>query len=134
MPKTRVIFYAERNASPFLQWVDDQQEKVQDKIFDAVARLEELGFELRRPEADLLRDSIYELGVKKGHVNYRALYFFDDEKDPKTGRVIRRAVVVQGCTKEGRVDVSDVNIAIRRRANYLPNRRNHTYLPPDEDV
>jgi hypothetical protein len=131
MPTTLVIFYAEQNICPFLQWLDVQQEKVQDKIFDAVARLEALGFELRRPEADLLRDGIYELRVKKGHVNYRPLYFFDDEKDPKTGKVMRRrAVIAHGCTKEGRVDATDINLAIRRRNHYLANRRAHTYLPP----
>src|SRR2546422_11631831 len=113
MPTTLVIFYAEQNVCPFLQWLDDQQEKVQDKVLDAIARLEELGFELRRPKADLLRDGIYELRVKKGHVNYRPLYFFDDEKDAKTGNVARRrAVIAHGCTKEGRVDPADINLAI----------------------
>ncbi|HSV16354.1 MAG TPA: type II toxin-antitoxin system RelE/ParE family toxin [Tepidisphaeraceae bacterium] len=131
MPATHVIFYAERNVSPFLRWLDDQQQKVQDKIFDAVTRLEALGFELRRPEADLLRDGIYELRVKKGHVNYRPLYFFDDETDPKTRKLIRRrAVIAHGCTKKGRVDATDIDLAIRRRTNYLANRRDHTYVPP----
>jgi hypothetical protein len=46
MPATEVIFYAENGVSPFLEWIEGQQAKVQDKIFDAVARLEELGFEL----------------------------------------------------------------------------------------
>ena len=86
MPATEVTFYAEGAASPVLEWVDAQQRTVQDKIFDAVARLEELGHELRRPEADYLRDHVYELRVKKGHVNYRALYFFDDVRDVKGGR------------------------------------------------
>lgn len=103
MPATEVIYYAESGVSPFLRWVDRQQDKVQDKIFDAVARLEELGHELRRPEAEYLRDGIYELRVKKGHVNYRPLYFFDDVKD-KTERIVqRRAVIAHGCTKEGRL-------------------------------
>ena len=65
MPATEVIFYAEGGVSPFLEWMERQQEKVQDKIFDAVSRLEELGFELRRPEAEFLGDEIYELRVRK---------------------------------------------------------------------
>ena len=39
-------------------------------------RLHELGHELRRPEADLLRDGIYELRVALQGMNYRMLYFF----------------------------------------------------------
>src|SRR4051812_13067567 len=112
MPATEVIFYAERGASPFLGWVDRQQENVQDKIFDAIARLEELGHELRRPEAEYLRDDIYELRVKRGHVNYRPLYFFDDLRDAKTPHLRRRAVVVHGCTKEGRVGNRDIDLAV----------------------
>src|SRR6476661_598166 len=131
MPVTEVIFYAERGTSPFLAWLDEQQEKVQDKVFDAVARLEELGHELRRPEAEYLRDDIYELRVKKGHVNYRPLYFFDDVKDPKTGRVTRRrAVIAHGCTKEAKVAARDIDLAVARRRSYLADRAAHTYVPP----
>src|SRR6478609_3331462 len=111
MPVTAVIFSAERGTSPFLAWLDAPQEKVQEPVFDAVARREELGHELRRPEAENLRDDIYELRVKKGHVNYRPLYFFDDVKDPKTGRISRRrAVIVHGCTKEGKVGRADLRL------------------------
>ena len=45
------------------------------------ARIEllgQLGHELRRPAADYLRDEIYELRAKQGHVQYRMLYFFHD--------------------------------------------------------
>src|SRR5437773_5142650 len=116
MPATEVIFYAQRGASPFLGWIDEQQEKVQDKIFDAVARLEEMGYELRRPEAEYLRDDIYELRVRKGHVNYRPLYFFDDVRGEGESRVThRRAVVAHGCTKEGKVGAADIDLAVKRR-------------------
>ena len=104
MPATEVIYFAEQGISPFLEWLDQQQqERVQDKDFDAVARLEELGHELRRPEAEYLGDDLYELRVKRGHVNYRPLYFFDDVRDEKGGRIVRRrAVIVHGCIKEGK--------------------------------
>jgi hypothetical protein len=128
MPATEVIFYAEGGVSPFLEWMERQQGKVQDKIFDAVSRLEELGFELRRPEAEYLGDEIYELRVKKGHVNYRPLYFFDDMKD-RQGRVLRRAVMVHGCTKEGKVDARDVKLAVARRRQFLADRAGYTYEP-----
>ena len=38
-------------------------------------RLRELGHELRRPEADLLRDGIYELRASLQGVHHRILYF-----------------------------------------------------------
>jgi len=132
MPSTEVIFYAERGACPFLSWVQEQQQKVQDKILDAVLRLEELGYELRRPEAEYLRDDIYELRIKKGHVNYRPLYFFDDAKDPRTGRTIRRAVVAHGCVKEGSVDPRDIDLAIARRKAYRADRLAHSYVDPED--
>ena len=127
MPATEVIFYAEGDVCPFLECMDRQQKKVQDKIFDAVSRLEELGFELRRPEAEYLGDDIYELRVKKGHVNYRPLYFLDDMRD-REGGVLRRAVIVHGCTKEGKVDVRDIKLAVARRRLFLADRAGHTYV------
>jgi hypothetical protein len=131
MPATEVIYFAEQGISPFLEWLDRQQERVQDKVFDAVARLEELGHQLRRPEAEYLGDQIHELRVKRGHVNYRPLYFFDDVKDEKTGRISgRRAVIVHGCTKEGKVGRADLRLAAIRRAQYLADRTAHTFVPP----
>jgi hypothetical protein len=41
-----------------------------------IERLRDLGHELRRPEADYLRDGIYELRVGLGSVNHRMLYSF----------------------------------------------------------
>ena len=47
-----------------------------DKCRIKIERLQELGFELRRAEADLLRDGIYELRVSLRRANFRILYFF----------------------------------------------------------
>lgn len=81
MPKTEVLIFAEENgSSPFLQWLDMQPPKVQDKCIVLVERLEELGHELRRPQADYLRDDIYELRVNRQGINYRVLYFFYKNK------------------------------------------------------
>ena len=44
--------------------------------------LADLGHELRRPAADYLRDGIYELRAKQGHVQYRLLYFFHGGRLP----------------------------------------------------
>ncbi len=77
MPETRVVFYQEKDGSvPLLEWFDSLQPKVQDKCRIKIERLKELGYELRRPEADFLRDGIHELRVRYQRVNYRMLYFF----------------------------------------------------------
>jgi hypothetical protein len=66
--------------------------------------------------------------VKKGHVNYRPLYFLDDLKDGQ-GQVVRRAVIVHGCTKEGKVDARDVKLAVARRGKFVSDRVGHTFMP-----
>jgi hypothetical protein len=59
----------------------------------------QLGHELRRPEADYLRDGICELRVAMAGVNYRMLCFFFG-----TGA----AVVSHGLTKEQAVERPEV--------------------------
>ena len=92
MPRTKVAFYREEDGScPFIEWFDKLPVKVQDKCYLRLERLREMGHELRRPEADFLRDGIYELRASLGGVHYRILYFFH-------GAVA--AVVSQGLAKE----------------------------------
>ncbi len=77
MPKTRVALYREEDGScPFVEWFEKLPVKVQDKCYLRLERLREMGHELRRPEADFLRDGIYELRVSLGGVHHRILYFF----------------------------------------------------------
>ena len=64
MPKTLVVFYKDREGNvPVLEWLDALPAKIQDKCVVKLERLRDLGHELRRPEADLLRNGIYELRV-----------------------------------------------------------------------
>jgi hypothetical protein len=69
MPGTNVVLYREEDGScPFLEWIEQLPAKVQAKCLLRVERLRELGHELRCPEADLLRDGIYELlASRQGH-------------------------------------------------------------------
>ena len=60
----------------FIEWFDKLPAKVQDKCYLRLERLREMGHELHRPEADFLRDGIYELRVSLGGVHHRILYFF----------------------------------------------------------
>src|ERR1700723_3159825 len=61
---------------PFLDWLESLPEKAQGKCRVRLTRLRDMGNELRRPEADYLRDGVYELRFKYQRINYRVLYFF----------------------------------------------------------
>ena len=77
MPKSRVVIYREEDGSaPFVDWFSDLPEHVKDKVIVRIERLRDLGHELRRPEADFLRDGIYELRATARGVHYRVLCFF----------------------------------------------------------
>lgn len=117
--RTRVIFYQEADGTvPFLEWYETLPEAVQDKCRIAVERLRESGHQLRRPEADYLRDGIYELRTKRGKGNYRILYFFD-------GKVA--AVVSHGLVKEDRVPPKAIDRARERKLRFQADPSLHTY-------
>jgi ribosome-binding protein aMBF1 (putative translation factor) len=75
MPRTVVVFYKdEAGRAPVLEWLQALRRtdrKAYAKCVVRLRRLQELGHELRRPEADFLREAIYELRIKKGRVQYR---------------------------------------------------------------
>jgi len=119
MPRTKVVFYKEDDSTvPILEWLDSLQEKALDKCTVRIERLAALGHELRRPEAALLRDGIYELRIGLQHVNYRILYFFH-------GRLA--AVISHGLTKEDKVPSKEIEKAIRRKNKFEadPERQTH---------
>ncbi len=75
MPRTKIYLYRTKKGSiPLRDWLDDLPTKVQIKCIERIEELERLGYRLRRPIADYLRDKIYELRVKRQNVNYRMLY------------------------------------------------------------
>jgi phage-related protein len=119
MPKTNVIFYKEDDGTvPALEWLDSLQPKALDKCTVRIERLAQMGYELRRPEADFLRDGIYELRVGLQHVNYRMLYFFH-------GRTA--AVVSHGLVKEAAVPAKDIDKAIARKQKFEKNPKAHSH-------
>jgi len=62
MSRTRVVVYCEEDGlSPFVDWFGKLPEYARDKVIVRLERLAELDHELRRPEANYLRDGIYEL-------------------------------------------------------------------------
>ena len=119
MPVTRVVFYQDDDESvPVLEWLDSLPHKAQDKCFVRISRLAELGHELRRPEADLLRDKIYELRVGLQGINYRILYFFH-------GRQV--AVLAHGIIKEREVPPKEIDKAIERKRKFELDPEKYTY-------
>ena len=119
MPKTRVVFYREADGSvPVLDWFGGLPARAQDKCRVKIQRLSELGHELRRPEADLLRDGIHELRAGLHHVNYRILYFFH-------GRVA--AILAHDLTKQDRVPDTAIETALKRKRKYEQDASLHTF-------
>lgn len=118
MPATEVVFFGESDGwVPMLEWLDGLPEKVQNKCVVRIERLAECGHELRRPEADLLRDGVHELRVRYGRVNYRMLYFFHG----------RRAVLSHGIAKERRVPDKEIDLALSRRRTLQADPEEHVY-------
>ena len=120
MAQTEVFFFREPkdDSVPLLQWLDALPTKVQAKCTVRIDRLGELGHELRRPEADLLRDGIYELRVGLRHVNYRMLYFFH-------GRTL--AVLSHGLVKEAAVPPKEIERAIENKRKFEQDPEAHTH-------
>lgn len=90
--------------------------KAQDKCLVRVERLRELGHELRRPEADFLRDGIYELRASQQGVNYRILYFFHGTL---------AAIVSHGIVKERALPPKEIDRAIERKKLFEANPAKH---------
>jgi hypothetical protein len=119
VPKTQVVFYQEEDGvALLLEWLDSLPVKVQLKCLARIERLREEGHALRRPEADFLRDRIYELRVGFQGVNYRMLYFFH-------GNIA--AVISHGIVKEDKVPAKEIERAIERMSKFERNPRIHTY-------
>ena len=115
MPQTRLLFFQDADGTaPVWEWLKElraRNPKAYAKCVVRIRRLAELGHELRRPEADLLRDGIYELRARLGTVNYRMLYFFH-------GRDV--AVLAHAITKEDEIPVVEINRQWSANGHLLP--------------
>ena len=119
MSRIHVVFYQEDDGTvPLLNWMDRLPKKAVVKCRARIERLRELGHELRRPDADYLRDDIYELRASLGGIHYRMLYFFHG----------RTAVVIShGLTKERRVPPREIEQAIIYKTIFETSPERHTY-------
>lgn len=122
MPLTEVLFYQdETRRAPVVEWLRDlrrEDRRAYAKCVTRIRRLAEAGHELRRPEADYLRDGIHELRARRGHVNYRMIYFFHGQNV---------AILAHALTKEGEIPDSDIERAIRRKQAFDRDPTRHTY-------
>ena len=122
MPRTHVAFYQEADGeAPVVNWLRELLRTNERAWTNCRARIELLaqsGHELRRPAADYLRDGIYELRAKQGHVQYRLLYFF-------YGRQV--AILAHGLAKEDKIPDVDIERAIKRKKLFEANPKEHTY-------
>ena len=119
MPETEVVIFLEEDGScPLFEWMDTLPPKAQDKCIVKVERLKEMGHELRRPEADFLRDKIYELRAALQGIQYRMLYFFHD----------KLGVISHGLIKTGKeVPPRDIDLAVERKEKHENDPIKHTY-------
>ena len=122
MPRIEVVFYQEaRGNVPVLDWLRELRRtdhRGYAKSVTRIHRLAELGHELRRPEADFLRDGIHELRARRGRVHFRTLYFFHGSET---------AVLVSGLAKEGKVPNAEIERAVRRKIEFERNPDRHTF-------
>lgn len=119
MPETKVVFYKEDDGTiPVLDWLNSLSPKVKAKCRVKINRLKTLGYELRRPEAGYLGDEIYELRIRRRHVNYRILYFFHKNV---------AAVLSHGLIKERRIPAKDIDKAIERKQRFELSPKQHTW-------
>ena len=121
MARVEVVLFREAETTvPVRDWLDSIPAKAQAKCLVKLGRLEQMGHELRRPEADYLRDDIYELRVRFQSVNYRMLYFFH-------GRIA--AVVSHGIVKEKAVPPEEIDLAVKRKQLFEADPKAHAEHP-----
>ena len=122
MPTTEVLFYREDDGTiPLMDWLDSLTPKAQARWIARLKRLEELGHELRRPEADFLRAGIHELRLREEGLAYRILYFLHGRQS---------VVLTHGFVKgAARVPEWELRAALRRKARFEIDPANHTFRP-----
>jgi len=122
LPETPVFFFwdDEGSAPAFeaLQAMLRQgKRKELAKCLVRIARLAEKGHELRRPEADFLRDGIHELRATHRRQHYRILYFFHGAE----------AILSHLVVKERAIPQREIERAIMNREKFTADPGKHTF-------
>ena len=120
MAHTEVILYREDDGCvPLLAWLESLPRRARDDCLERLRLLEQLGYELRRPHAEYLRDGIYELRAKRQGVNYRMLYFFYG----RSAIVVSHGVIKQ----QAHVPEREIERAIKRETEFRRNPSGHSF-------
>jgi phage-related protein len=116
MPQSnwRVELYEDHNGRrPVEDFFDDLSDEEMARMGRQVGRLERWGPELRRPDADYLRDKIHELRARWRKVQLRVLYFRDG----------RSFILTHGFKKKsGAVPDSEIKRAVDCRRDYFARK------------
>lgn len=115
MPQTHVVFYQEDDGTVPVLTVSMTKPG---RSPWCIERLKGLGHQLRRPEADYLRDGVYELRVGLQGIHHRILYFFH-------GHAV--AVLSHGLVKERAIPPKEIELARRRKNRFEADPEGHTY-------
>lgn len=109
---TRIEMYAEEDGrSPVEEFIESCDLKMQAKIFQFVALLEDKGAALRPPYSKHIEEGIFELRIQQGGNTSRVLYFF------VIGDI---AVLTNGFIKKSqKTPRSEIALAKKRRNDYL---------------
>ena len=115
-----VVFFREVDGSvPLIDWLERLPQLARVSCFEKLELLVHFGHQLRRPHADYLRDSIYELRARHRGVNYRLLYFFHE----------RQVVVVShGIIKQrSAVPAVEIERALKRKQLFEADPSEHAH-------
>lgn len=110
-----IYFRDEKGKEPVSEWLDRLSEKIKAKCTFGIDRLEQMGYELRRPEAAPLQKGINELRIVCEGNQYRILYGFHE------GNVI----LLHGMLKRERVTLKEIDLAVKRLTIF----REQTHTP-----
>jgi phage-related protein len=121
MPATEVrAFRDAKGAVPIQDWLDElelREPTVYAKCLARIIELQERGYEMRRPNADFLRDGIYELRATYQRIHYRILYFFHGKN---------AVTLSHGITKEKEVPKKEIDLATDRMLAVKQNAQKYT--------
>jgi len=108
-------YQSEAGRSPVVEFIDSLEATAKARVARTLDLLEEFGIELGMPYARHLEKHLWELRARQGRNRYRIIYFL------ATGQTF---VLLHGFTKKaGPVPRSDMEMAERRRDDYLSRRR-----------
>lgn len=119
--KWKIIYYEDpNNDSEIFNFINDQKENHQAKIFAWLSLLEEKGSSLPRPYADLLTDGIHELRIRLSGNQIRILYFF----------CFKDFIILTNCfvKNTNKVPNKEIKKAIKCRDDFLKRYNSHKKL------